>query len=121
MFRIFKEKHVAETFDRVPEPKKNVEFYGCTFKDLAGATLQNCSLSGCKFVMTKPEEIIGLTVTMDCFSFSNVELSPEVFDLLLLLICKSKGNTEKRKAIIEKIVGHDRAIELLRELEHLER
>lgn len=121
MFRIFKEKHIDEVFEGVPSPKKNVEFYGCTFKNLAGAVLQNCSLMGCKFAMTEPEAIIGLTVTMDCFSFGGVELSPEVFDLLLLLMCKSKGNTEKRKKIIEDIVGHDRAVEMLRKLEHLER
>jgi hypothetical protein len=121
MFRAFIEKHIDEVFEEVPAPKRNVEFYDCTFKKLSGAVLENCSLSGCKFAMTKPEDIIGLTVTMDCFSFSNVELSPEVFDLLLLLICKSKGNTEKRKAIIKDIVGHDKAIELLRTLEHLER
>ncbi len=121
MFRAYKEIHNREVFEEVPPPKNNVEFYNCTFKNLANATLTNCSLSGCKFDMTKPEEIIGLSVTMDCFSFSNLELSPEVFDLLLLLICKTKGNNEKRLAIIETIVGHDRAIELLRELEHLER
>ena len=121
MFRVFKEIHNREVFEEAPSSKNNVEFYNCTFKKLANATLTNCSLSGCKFDMTKPEDIIGLSLTMDCFTFSNLELTPEVFDLLLLLICKTKGNTEKRLAIIENIVGHDKSVELLRTLEHLER
>lgn len=121
MFRAFKEKHIDEVFEQAPSPKNNVEFYDCTFKKLAGAMLSNCSLHGCKFAMTKPEDVIGLTLTLDCFSFSNLELSPEVFDFLLLLICKTKGNTAKRRAIIEDVVGHDKAVELLRTFETLER
>lgn len=121
MFRAFREKHIDELFEEVPAPKRNVEFYDCTFNKLGGAVLENCSLSGCKFAMTDPADIIGLTVTMDCFTFSNLELSPEVFDMLLMLICKSKGNNEKRLSIIENVVGHDRAVELLKKMQHLER
>lgn len=121
MLRVFTEKHVDETFSEVPAPKDKVEFYDCTFHKLAGAVLKDCTMYGSKFAMTKPEDIIGLTLTMDCFFFDNLELSPEVFDMLLLLICKTKGNTDKRLAIIEDIVGHDRAVELLRTMKHLER
>lgn len=121
MLRAFKEKFIDRVFTEVPPPKNNAEFYDCEFQKLGGATLANSSLSGCKFTMTDPRDIIGLTVTMDCFTFENLELSPEVFDMLLLLICKTKGNTEKRLAIIEYIVGHDKAHRLLNELAHTER
>jgi Zn-finger protein len=121
MFRVFKEIYNRVVFDEVPPPKNNVEFYNCTFHKLGNASLTNCSFNGCKFAMTNPEDIIGLNIAMDCFTFSNLELSPEVFDMLLLLICKTKGNADKRRAIIESVVGHDRSIELLRTLERVER
>lgn len=117
----FREVHTDEEFLETPEPKNKAGFYDCTFHKLNGAVLKNCTMRGSKFAMTKPEDIIGLTLTMDCFFFSELELSPEVFDLLLLLICKTRGNTKKRLAIIEEIVGHDRAVELLKQMETLER
>lgn len=121
MLRAFVEKHIDEEFTDVPSPKTKAEFYDCTFHKLNGATLKDCTMHGSKFVMTKPEDIIGLTLTMDCFFFTELELSPEVFDMLLLLICKTKGNTQKRLKIIEDIVGHDRAVTILNEMKHLER
>lgn len=121
MLRAFKEIHVDKDFTEVPPPTDRAEFYDCTFHKLRGARLTNCSFKGCKFAMTSLEDIIGVNLAMDCFTFDNLELSPEVFDALLLLICKSKGNTKKRKDIIENIVGHDRALTLLREMETLER
>lgn len=121
MLRFAKEKHMSEEFLDTPPPTSNAEFWDCTFHKLAGATLIDCSLNGCKMAMTKPQDIIGLSLTLDCFTFSNLELSPEVFDFMLLLLCKTKGNVDKRKALLENVVGHDRAIHLLREFENLER
>jgi hypothetical protein len=116
-----KETHARETFDEVPPATKNAVFYKCTFNKLNGGTLKDCVMYGSKFAMTKPEDIIGLTLTMDCNFFSELELSPEVFDLLLLLICRTKGNNAKRLAIIEQVVGHDRAVQVLKDTERLER
>lgn len=121
MLRAMREIHIDKDFPEVPEPKDGAEFYSCTFHKLRGARLTNCTLKDCKFVMTKLEDIIGVNLAMDCFTFSDLELSEEVFDALLLLICKSTGNTKKRAAIIKDIVGHDRALQLLREMKTLER
>jgi hypothetical protein len=121
VLRAFKTKHIDEDFPEVPPPTNGAEYYDCTFHKLGGATLANCSLSGCKFAMTDPRDILGLTVTMDCFTFENLEVTEEVFDALLLLICKTKGNTKKRLAIIEDIVGHDNSVRILNELSHMER
>jgi hypothetical protein len=117
----YKEQHIREVFDDVPKPANRATFYNCTFNKLNGAVLKDCVLQGSKLAMTKPEDIIGLTLTMDCNTFRDVELSPEVFDLMLLLLCRTKGNNAKRLAIIEKVVGHDRSIELLKDTERLER
>jgi len=114
-------RHYREEFKEVPPAADGDVFYSCTFHKLNGAELKNCTLMHSKLVMTKPEDIIGLTMTLDCNSFNQVELSPEVFDLMLLLLCRSKGNNTKRLKIIEDVVGHDRAVELLKYTEHLER
>lgn len=116
----FAKIHSGEIFDKAPAPADNEFFYDCVFNKLNGAVLKNCKLFGSRFAMTRPKDIIGLTVTMDCDSFSNLELSPEVFDYLLLLMCRTKGNKQKRLDIIEKVVGHDRAFQLLKETELLE-
>jgi hypothetical protein len=116
-----KETYSHQTFTEVPPDAEGAIFYDCTFLKLNGGSLKNCVLHSSTFAMTKPEDIIGLTVTMDCNSFKELELSPEVFDLLLLLMCRTKGNNAKRMAIIENVVGHDRAVKLLRNTEDLER
>src|SRR5208337_2604750 len=109
MLQAFREKHSGETFTEAPAPANGALFHRCTFHKLNGAVLKDCKLYGSRFVMTKPEDIIGLTATMDCDTFNNLELSPEVFEYMLLLLCRTSGNTEKRLAIIEKVIGHDRS------------
>lgn len=121
MLRLLTEKHIDEEFKEAPPSKRGAEFYDCTFHRLAGVDLLDCTLYGSKFVMKNPEDVIGLGITLDCYTFNNLELSPEVFDFLMLLICKTKGNNEKRRVILENVVGHDRAIELLRTFKNLER
>jgi len=116
----FAKQHSGVVYDKAPEPADNEFFYDCTFNKLNGAVLKDCKLFGSRFAMTRPGDIIGLTVTMDCASFSNLELSPEVFDYMLLLMCRTKGNKQKRLDIIEKVIGHDRAFQLLKETELLE-
>ena len=120
MLSAFVETHIEEEFHDIPAPKNHASFIDCTFHKLNGAVLKNCKMYGSKFAMTRPEDIIGLTLTMDCNFFSELELSEETFDLLLLLICRTKGNTKKRLQIIENVVGHDRAVQLLKATELLE-
>jgi len=72
-----------------------------------------------RFLTDRIEDALGLTLTLDCHSFEDVECSPLIFDLLLLLLAKTKGNTDKRRKLIE-FVGRDRAYEILKQLEQLE-
>ncbi len=116
----FSEEFSGNNFTEAPADAENAFFHRCTFHKLAGTTLKDCKLYGSRFAMIRPEDIIGVTLTMDCDTFSNVELSPEVFDYLMLLICKTSGNTKKRLAIIENVVGHDKSLQLLKELEQVE-
>ena len=64
--------------------------------------------------------MLGFSVTLDCHSFSGVELSPEAVDLICMLLAKTKGNLEKRRALIEKVVGHDASFKYLSKLKDLE-
>ena len=107
-------------FNKAPESSDGDKYYDCTFHKLNGVMLKNATLRGSKFAMTKPEDIIGLTITMDCFTFDSLELSEEVFDMMLLLICKTKGNTAKRLRIIRDIVGNDKAAHLLKQMKRLQ-
>jgi CO dehydrogenase/acetyl-CoA synthase delta subunit len=94
-------------------------FFNCTFKKLNNLVLKNCELNRSKFITDKVEDALGFTLTLGCMSFSNVELSELLFDLMLCLLMKSSGNTEKRRKLID-VVGRSRVAELLKTLERLE-
>lgn len=98
---------------------ENVAFRNCTFNSLNGLTLQNCDLTESKFLTAELQKALGLTVTLNCLSFNEVELSPLLFDLMLLLLAKTKGNNKKRAALID-VIGRARAHSLLTEMKRLE-
>jgi hypothetical protein len=118
--RQYSETHIGEDCSHLRGRFFNALFYDCTFSRCDGLELSNCVLEHSKLTATEPQDILGVSLTLNCHSFSNLELSPEAFDLLMLVICKSKGNHEKRRAIIEHVVGKERAIELLRKMRTLE-
>lgn len=99
---------------------ENELFHNCTFKDVRGAVLKDCNLQHSRFVTDRIEDALGLTFTVgDCNTFENVEYSPLLFDLLLVMMCKTKGNDVKRRKIIE-LIGKDRLIDILRQLKGIE-
>jgi hypothetical protein len=57
---------------------------------------------------------------LDCHSFSGAQLSEDTFDAILLLLAKTAGNTEKRRKIIDDVIGPQRSYELLKQLKTLE-
>lgn len=94
-------------------------FFNCTFRRLDGLTLERCDLNHSKFVTDTVEDALNFTITLGCLSFRNVEFSPLLFDLMLCLLIKSSGNTEKRRQLIE-VMGRQRTAELLQILKGLE-
>lgn len=114
--------HIHEDFtDKRLGQHENELFHDCTFKDVRGAVLKDCNLRHSKFVTDKIEDALGLTFTVgECGTFEDVEYSPLLFDLLLVMMLKTKGNDEKRKQILE-VLGKERVIELLRQLKKVER
>jgi len=99
--------------------RENELFYGCTVKKVAGLTLKNCVLTGSLLDVKDAKDALGLTVTLDCHTFAGVELSEQLFDLMLLLLMKTKGNTDKRRKLLD-VVGKERAMVLLEQMKDLE-
>jgi hypothetical protein len=99
---------------------ENELFFNCKLKDVRGAVLKDCKLQSSAFVTDSLEDLLGITLTLDCGSFANVEFSPLVFDAMLMLLIKTKGNVEKRKKLIE-VLGEARVRELLWAFKGLEK
>lgn len=100
---------------------ENELFFNCTFKDIHGVTLKDCDLNRSHLMAERPEEVLGVTITLgDCNTFDNVEFSPFLFDVYLIMLLKTKGNDAKRKALID-LIGRDRVVEILRKFKELER
>jgi hypothetical protein len=118
--RTFSEIHIDEDVRHLTGSFENALFHNCTFGSLNNLTLKNCVLSDSKFTETDPTQMLGFTVTLDCNSFSDVELTPQEFDLICLLLTKTKGNTEKRAKLIKDVVGIETSRRLLTKLKTLE-
>lgn len=114
--------HIDENLEELePGVYEDTVFFNCVFRNLRGVTFRNCIMNQSKVITENIREVQGLTVTLDCRTFENVELSETVFDLMLLMLVKGKGNTEKRKKLIEVLGGKKRVAEMLSLLSELER
>lgn len=111
--------HIRQDCSNLVGHFTNHVFYDCIFKNFNGLVLEHCDLNNSRFVADTLEDALGLTVTLDCLSFNEVELSPLVFDLMLCLLIKTKGNADKRSKLLE-VLGRDRAKELLNKMKTLE-
>jgi hypothetical protein len=114
-----KKAHINENCESISGTFEDEVFFECTFKKLNGLTLKDCDLNRSKFTTDDIRDALNFTMTLNCHSFDKVEYSPLLFDLMLCLIIKTKGNTEKRKKLIE-IVGEERLREILVALSSLE-
>jgi hypothetical protein len=94
-------------------------FANCTFEDLNGLTLERCDLSRSKFVTSKLKDALNFTLTLNCLSFNQVEMSELLFDLLLCMLLKTKGNTEKRRKLVD-VIGEQRVLDILSAISRLE-
>lgn len=112
--------HVDQNCEDVVGEHENELFFNCVFKHLNGLTLKGCDLNRSRFDTDNIRDALDFTLTLNCNSFTNVQYSELLFDLMLLLLTKTKGNDEKRKKLID-VVGRERADKLLRILRTLER
>ena len=116
----FQAIHIDEDCTELPPGNYYKQlFHNCTFKKLNGVVAKDCTLTDSKVLTDKMEDALGLTVTLDCKTFDNLELSPLMFDLFVMLLIKTKGNEHKRKRLID-ILGRERIHELLSAMKTLE-
>jgi len=119
MLRHFTEQHIDEDLTKTATSYENALLFNCKFKDLRGKSFINCDLNQSQFLTDTVADLLGFSITLDCHSFENVELSELIFNLILLLLYKTKGNDKKRKMLLA-IVGYDEARRILEQLETLE-
>lgn len=117
--RQFSERHIDEDCEGITGHHENGLFFNCTFRKLSGLTLKDCDLNGSAFLTDRLRDALGFTLTLNCHSFDNVEYSPLLFDLFLLMAYKSKGNDDKREKLLD-VIGRERAEKLLEILKRLE-
>lgn len=111
--------HIDEDCTNLTGHHKGDVFFNCTFDKLNGLVLENCDLNHSTFRTSDIRDAMNFTLTLNCFSANNVEYSPLLFDLILCLLLKTEGNTEKRRKLID-VIGRDRVIEILTQLKTLE-
>jgi hypothetical protein len=117
--RKFKDVKIGEDCSNLSGHHENELLHGCQFRKLNGLTLKDCVLDRSRFNTESVADALGFTLTLDCHSFRDVEYSPLLFDLLLVMMITTKGNEEKRIKLIE-VVGKKRYEALLRVLQRTE-
>lgn len=114
-----KQVFVDQNCENLTGEYEGAAFHNCSFRNLNNLSLTKCDLSNSRFITDEIKDALDFTLTMNCLSFQDVEYSETLFDLLLCLMIKSKGNTEKRKKLIG-VLGEERLKTLLRLLRKLE-
>lgn len=118
--REFSASHIDKTFETITGTHENALFYNCTFHNVRNARFINCDLNQSRFVSEDPKDFMGLVVSLDCFTFGNIELSEPALLCLLSMILKTKGNTAVRKSLLGAL-DHTKMFTLLKNFETLER
>src|SRR5512146_2016906 len=87
--RNFAALHIDEDCTSIKGTHDNELFFNCIFEQLNGLTLRNCDLKQSKFITNSIRDALGFTLTLDCHSADNVEYSPLLFKLFLVLLYKT--------------------------------
>lgn len=118
--RQFSSVHIGEDCRTLKGRYENALFNRCRFGNMNDLELINCVLFESTFDTTEPSEALRFSLTLNCNSFHGVTLSPQLFDLLLAMLCKTAGNDDKRQAIVDHVIGRKAARDMFVKLSHLE-
>jgi len=95
--RKFSEVHQdAPLGDVRNRPFRNALLSDCVLTRIAGATFENCVMAGSSVQADDIRDILGATVTLDCFTFEGLRLSPTTLDAFLYLLVQTVGNDTTR-------------------------
>lgn len=78
---------------------ENELFSGCRFTRLARAQFIHCDLRESEIAVRDIRDMLGVTATLDCFTFEGVKLSEVAVDGLLFLLTLAAIPQEKKDAI----------------------
>lgn len=95
--RAYKAVYQGATFEDVRGRRfDNALLSDCVLRRIAGATFCNCVLAGSTVDADDIRDILGATVTLDCFTFEGLRLSPTTLDAFLYLLTLTTGNDTTR-------------------------
>lgn len=98
--RNFFQKHIGEHFKSVRGQRfVNALFRDCVFEDVADAQFINCVMDGSEIAVDDVRKAVGVTCTINCFTFEGLKLSPVMFDAFLFNLTLTRGNDEARKRL----------------------
>lgn len=90
----------------------------CHVTNVAGAYIVNCDCRGTHLDIDDVRKLLGVTVTLDCYTFDGLKLSELALDTFLYLLTHTEDNDYKReqvRSLIDPVRRSffDRAFELL--------
>jgi hypothetical protein len=94
-------------------------FATCRFEDMRGAHFEHCCFIYSKIQPRSLSDILGVTLTLDCFTFDTLEFNELGLDAILYLLTMTKGNDEKRE-IIKRLISPDNATDFAKLFAKLE-
>lgn len=72
----------------------------CTITKVNGARFINCDLYHSALEVDEIYHMLGVTITLDCFSFEGLRLSEVALNSILFLLTTTLGNDSKRQRIL---------------------
>ena len=103
--QIFDANYYRETLDLSSARQVRALIRECDIIGLRGAQLINCTMTGSRVLVNDVRGLLGVTLTMDCLTFEDVEVPEILLDLLLYLLTRTRGNESKRGSIRALIDG----------------
>lgn len=99
----YSEVHWGETVDLTGQRLQDAQFHDCVITGLRNTWLVGCDMAGSKVDIRDPVGILDATLTVNCYTFKDVELSEMVFDSMIYLLSLGNGNDAKRRALREMV------------------
>lgn len=76
----------------------------CRIEKLSRARFENCDLRGTEIAASSLDDLLGVTLTLDCFTFKGLRMSSFSFKSMLYLMTMTEGNDEER-ADLRRVIG----------------
>lgn len=113
------EKHMYEEPQIQGRRMIRALLWACKLDRLRNTTLEHCCLAHSSLSPRRVQDILGLTLTLDCFSFKDLAVNELAFDLMLYLLTLTTGNDAKREVLL-RLVSPEHRVEFERDFAGME-